>query len=101
MGYHTFSNIILRVIESRYRKSWERTLLFWTSVIAFSYFTAFMETLTISSFPYYSFRDKNMVYRLGSAFYGIYFLASFPLFYRMDEYVMTDAKKKRVVEPYN
>jgi cycloeucalenol cycloisomerase len=83
--YHTFSNILLRAIETRYEKSWNRTLLFWSTVFAFSYFTAFMETLTISSFPYYSFEDRNMAYKIGSAFYGIYFIVSFPVFYRLDE----------------
>jgi cycloeucalenol cycloisomerase len=62
-------------------------VFFWTAVCAFSYFTAFMETLTISSFPYYSFKDRFMAYTLGSAFYGIYFLVSFPVFYRLDEKV--------------
>ena len=51
-----------------------------------SYITAFMETLTISGFPYYEFEDRNMAYTIGSAFYGIYFLFSFPMFFRLDEY---------------
>jgi len=80
--YHTFSNILLRIIESRYAPSVQRSILFWATVISFSYFTAFIETLTISSFPYYSFRDRDLAYTLGSAFYGIYFLVSFPAFYR-------------------
>mmetsp|Transcript_35536 Transcript_35536/g.36208 ORF Transcript_35536/g.36208 Transcript_35536/m.36208 type:complete len:310 (+) Transcript_35536:84-1013(+) len=83
--YHTISNMILRKIESRYLPGYPRTLLFWTVVFAFSYFTAFMETFSISSFPYYSFDDRFMVYTVGSAFYGIYFIVSFPVFYRMDE----------------
>ena len=45
-----------------------------------------METLTISSFPYYSFEDRAKAYTLGSAFYGIYFLVSFPAFIRLDEF---------------
>jgi hypothetical protein len=43
---------------------------------------AFMETLTISAYPDYSFEDRDMAYKLGSAFYGIYFVVSFPMFYR-------------------
>eukprot|EP01036_Dinobryon_divergens_P046988 gene46988-62915_t len=73
--------MILRKIETRYAPGTARTVLFWSAVIAFSYFTAFMETLTISSFPYYSFEDRHMAYTVGSAFYGIYFLVSFPVFY--------------------
>jgi cycloeucalenol cycloisomerase len=87
--YHTFSNLFLRKIESRYAPSLMRTVFFWAVIVAFSYFTAFMETLTISSFPYYYFPPdvKASVYTKGSAFYGIYFLISFPTFYRLDEKV--------------
>lgn len=85
--YHTFSNMVLRKIESRFAMGWRRSLLFWAAVLGFSYFTAFMETLTISSFPDYSFKDRDMAYKVGSAFYGIYFIVSFPAFYRVDEVV--------------
>mmetsp|Transcript_27211 Transcript_27211/g.54517 ORF Transcript_27211/g.54517 Transcript_27211/m.54517 type:complete len:321 (-) Transcript_27211:98-1060(-) len=85
--YHTFSNLILRRIETRYLPGTARTVFFWAAVCVFSYFTAFMETLTISNFPYYSFQDRYMAYTLGSAFYGLYFLVSFPVFYRIDEKV--------------
>ena len=70
-------------------------------VFAFAYFTAFMETLTISSFPYYSFKDRNMAYSVGSAFYGIYFIVSFPVFYRIDEKVVLNNKVgEKNVPPY-
>lgn len=85
--YHTLSNMILRKIETTYEPSAYRTAFFWAAVFAFSYFTAFMETLTISSFPYYCFEDREMVFKIGSAFYGIYFIVSFPSFYRLDEKV--------------
>jgi cycloeucalenol cycloisomerase len=87
--YHTFSNIILRKIETTFRQSLVRSLLFWVTVFAFSYFTAFMETLTISAFPYYHFPPalKRDIYIKGSAFYGIYFIVSYPVFYRIDEKV--------------
>lgn len=83
--YHTLSNMMLRKIETTFKSSAYRTGFFWAIVLAFSYFTAFMETLTISSFPYYCFEDREMVYKIGSAFYGIYFIISFPSFYRLDE----------------
>ena len=38
-----------------------------------------METLTISHFPYYTFEDQAMAYTVGSAFYGLYFIVSFPV----------------------
>lgn len=44
-----------------------------------------METLTISSFPYYSFEDRDMAYTVGSAFYSIYFIVSFPAFFYFDQ----------------
>ena len=50
-----------------------------------AYFTAFAETLTISGFPYYTFADRGRAYTVGSAFYGLYFVVSFPAFLRVDE----------------
>ena len=31
-------------------------------------------------------QDRDMAYKIGSAFYGIYFIVSFPAFYRLDEF---------------
>ena len=85
--YHLFSNIMLRLVETAFAPSARRTLLFWAVVTVFAYFTAYMETLTISSYPDYSFEDRHAAYTLGSAFYGIYFLVSFPAFYYFDRNV--------------
>jgi cycloeucalenol cycloisomerase len=82
--YHFFSNALLRKVVTSYQDGVLRKMLFVGVVIVFSYFTAFMETLTISSYPYYSFEDRNMAYTVGSAFYGIYFLVSFPAFFYFD-----------------
>lgn len=87
VSYHTFSNMLLRKIETTYLPGRARSALYWAVVLAFSYFTAYMETLTISSFPDYSFKDRDMVYKLGSAYYALYFVVSFPVFYRVDERV--------------
>jgi cycloeucalenol cycloisomerase len=89
-SYHLFSNLLLRHIEMRYRPSALRTILFVSTIVVFSYLTAFLETLTISSYPYYTFQDRNMAYTIGSAFYGIYFLVSFPAFYFFDRSVDND-----------
>lgn len=83
-SYHLFSNLLLRKVITSYQPGGRRTTLFIAVVVVFSYFTAFMETLSISSYPYYSFEDRDMAYSLGSAFYGIYFLVSFPGFYMFD-----------------
>ena len=62
--------------------------MFWTVVVTFSYFTAVMGTFTISSFEHYGFHTNlRMIYTLGSCFYGVYFLVSYPVFYRIDEKV--------------
>jgi cycloeucalenol cycloisomerase len=76
--YHTLSNLLLRKIETSFRPTNQRAVFATACVLAFSYFTAFMETLTISAYPDYSFEDRNMAYTVGSAFYGIYFIVSFP-----------------------
>ena len=83
--YHVFSNAMLRKVLTTYQAGTMRTALFVGVVVVFSYFTAFMETLSISSFPYYRFEDRNMAYTVGSAFYGIYFLVSFPAFIYFDD----------------
>jgi cycloeucalenol cycloisomerase len=59
--YHVLSNIMLRTITTRYSPTYLRHALFLGAILCFAYFTAFMETLTISSFPYYSFEDRDMV----------------------------------------
>lgn len=78
--------MLLRRITTGYRRDAWRSIFLVCVVLALSYFTAFMETLTISSFPYYSFEDRTMAYKVGSAFYGIYFIVSFPAFFRLDEF---------------
>lgn len=83
-SYHFFSNAVLRRAETSFKPGFMRSLLFVSVIIVFSYFTAFLETLSISSYPYYSFEDRDMAYTVGSAFYGIYFLVSFPAFYFFD-----------------
>ena len=86
--YHaSIGNGILRYVDRSYERGWRKQLLFWFTVFFLSYLTAFMETLTISSFPYYSFEDRDMAYVWGSAFYGIYFIVSFPGFYYFDQQV--------------
>jgi cycloeucalenol cycloisomerase len=81
-------------VDKQYYGGWKRGLLFWYTVLFLSYFTAFMETLSISSFPYYSFDDRTMAYVWGSAFYGIYFIVSFPGFYYLDSDVDEKFGKK-------
>lgn len=83
--YHAFSNLMLRYVSTSYQKNISRSILFVSVVLCFSYFTAFMETLTISAYPDYSFEDRDMAYTVGSAFYAIYFIVSFPAFFQFDD----------------
>lgn len=85
MFYHVLSNAALRRIRTGYVDDARRFVFECVAVGAMAYTTAFMESLTICGFPYYSFSDRHMAYTLGSAFYGIYFLVSFPMFLRVDE----------------
>lgn len=85
MFYHVLSNAALRRIRTGYVDNAQRFVFECAAIGAMSYTTAFMESLTICGFPYYSFADRHMAYTLGSAFYGIYFLVSFPMFLRVDE----------------
>ena len=91
--YHAFSNALLRKVRTSFQAGLPRTVLYVGVVLVFSYFTAFMETLTISSFPYYSFEDRFMAYTIGSAFYGIYFIVSFPAFDAFDEEIDSESRK--------
>ncbi|KAJ3147554.1 Bifunctional protein GlmU [Geranomyces michiganensis] len=50
-----------------------------------SILTAFLETWTIKSFPYYTYPDQRAMLTTGSVFYAIYFVISFPCFARIDE----------------
>ncbi|CAM9182821.1 unnamed protein product [Discosporangium mesarthrocarpum] len=84
--YHTLSNMAIRKVVTKYEAGIGRSFALITLVGTMAYTTAFMETLTISGFPYYSFEDRNMAYIVGSAFYGIYFIVSFPMFYALDEW---------------
>ena len=39
-----------------------------------------------SQFPYYTIKDRFYMYTIGSVCYGIYFVVSFPMYYRLDEH---------------
>ncbi|GMH44375.1 hypothetical protein BSKO_12309 [Bryopsis sp. KO-2023] len=83
--YHAFSNVLIRRVRHMFQSNSAKNIS--TAVVVFlnAYFVAFMETLTISHFPYYSFVDRHKMYTVGSLFYAIYFFVSFPMFYRIEE----------------
>lgn len=77
--YHTLSTLLLRRIRGWGIIPW------WIVILVMSYITAFMETWTIERFPYYAFVDRDAMYFIGNGFYALYFVVSFPMYYRMDE----------------
>jgi len=89
MSYHAFTSAILRRCWTGdfYLKSTRfiQILISISIVFLLAYITAFLETFSIASVPYYHFEDRNIMYLVGSAFYGIYFYVSFPMFYLLDE----------------
>eukprot|EP00752_Nemacystus_decipiens_P006629 g5960.t1 len=93
--YHALSNMAIRKVVTSFEANVARTATLVVLVGVMSYATAFTETLTISGFPYYAFKDRDMAYVVGSAFYGIYFIVSFPMFYAFDEWPQQDAHAGR------
>ena len=87
--YHTFTTIALRRFWSGgwYARAGRvaRCVSSCALVASLAYFTAFMETWTISSFPYYTIRNRPWMYKVGSVFYGLYFIVSFPMYFRLGE----------------
>eukprot|EP00775_Hariotina_reticulata_P005208 gene5208-5446_t len=85
--YHAVSNLLLRRVDTHLAHAplRIRKLAHALAVFLLAYFTAYMETLTISHFPYYTFVDRSKMYSVGSLFYALYFFVSFPLFMRLDE----------------
>ncbi|CAI5475405.1 unnamed protein product [Closterium sp. Yama58-4] len=53
-------------------------------LLTHAYF-CFYHTATIANFEYYTFVDKAAMYRVGTLFYALYFVVSFPFFFRIDE----------------
>jgi cycloeucalenol cycloisomerase len=86
LTYHTSAVVVLRRIRSTELRG--MFIIFPIMVFAVGYFWAWMETramanpLIAESF-YYEKMDIMLAY--GSAVYAIYFVASFPIFYFLDE----------------
>ncbi|XP_010912832.3 cycloeucalenol cycloisomerase isoform X1 [Elaeis guineensis] len=85
--YHMMSNITLRRLRHSiaHLPRLNRLVIEAAWILALSYFIAYLETLGISNFPYYEFVDRASMYKIGSLFYAIFFVVSFPMFSRVDE----------------
>lgn len=87
MTYHASANIVLRRLRN-FNLPATTWLLFPLFVFGIGYFWAFMETtamanpLMATSFYY---EKMDMMQKYGSAIYATYFIASFPIYYFLDE----------------
>ena len=85
MSYHILVTPLLRATKSLFQTAPLQSLSLAVVVCVIAILTAFAETLTISSFPYYTYPDFYQMLTKGSVFYGTYFVVTFPWFYRLDE----------------
>lgn len=95
MLYHAMTNMALRRwytshTYARLPSGFGRRVGTGLLVLLMAWLTAFMETFTISAFPYYHIANREYMYTVGSIVYGLYFIVSFPMFYRMGSYADSD-----------
>lgn len=64
--YHTLSTIALRFVTNATKQyaPLVRNIIYIVVVLLLSYLTAFLETLSIAQFPYYSFPDRAAMYKV-------------------------------------
>ncbi len=86
MTYHTTAVIVLRRIRTS--RLPVGTFLWPVLVLVVAYFWAWMETKSMAN-PWieaqFHYRNVERMLAYGSAFYALYFVASFPIFYHLDE----------------
>ena len=73
------------VIITKILRTFSNRLVIIIPVIILAIVTAFMETFTISNFPYYTYPDYHMMITTGSLFYSIFLSVTFLIFYHIDE----------------
>ncbi|KAL0488995.1 cycloeucalenol cycloisomerase [Acrasis kona] len=89
--YHSLTNYAQRIFYYYFPKNtWTRFFLLCVLIFVMSWVTAFMETFTIQNFPYYTHKNKSLMYTVGSVVYAIYFIVSFPMYLRVDENIAED-----------
>jgi len=86
MTYHATANIALRKLRSlRLPAMW---LMFPVFVFVIGYFWAWMETAAMANpamAASFYYRKMELMLAYGSAIYATYFIASFPIYYFLDE----------------
>ena len=90
--YHVLATKLLRCFRAHVSRNKFARLLF---LCGLSYSIAWMETYTISSFPYYTYPNLSDMLTYGSLFYALFLAISVPLFARIDE--EEEWEMKRVV----
>ncbi len=89
LTYHILVTPCIRAVKSVFGSISQSRALQLAAMTLFVVFiailTAFAETLTVSSFPYYTYPDRSAMLTKGSVFYATYFVVTFPWFFRMDE----------------
>eukprot|EP00026_Physarum_polycephalum_P003552 Phypoly_transcript_03565.p1 GENE.Phypoly_transcript_03565~~Phypoly_transcript_03565.p1 ORF type:complete len:322 (+),score=42.13 Phypoly_transcript_03565:311-1276(+) len=85
ISYHSATTPILRRFWTATRPGLIRTVGSILLVLVLAYITAFMEAWTLEKVPYYHIEDRRQMYLVGSTFYMLYFIISFPMFTRIDE----------------
>ena len=86
LTYHILIGPFLRVVRGAL--DWSATVRcagMAAVVLLLAVLTAAAETWTISSFPYYTYPDLYSMMTTGSVFYGLFFVVTFPMFFRLDE----------------
>lgn len=86
LTYHTTAVIVLRRIRTSQIPM--GAFLWPVLLLVVAYFWAWMETKTMAN-PWiasqFYYKDMDRMLRYGSLFYSLYFVASFPIFYQIDE----------------
>ena len=87
LSYHTLVSSLLRIVLGIFARApvMLRYLAGSVFVVSLAVLTAFGETWTISGFPHYTYPDLHTMLTYGSVFYAIFFIVSFPLFFRLDQ----------------
>lgn len=86
LSYHTLVSSLLRIVIGIFART--PVILRWmvgaVFIVSLSILTAFGETWTVSGFPHYAYPDLHAMLTYGSVFYALFFIVSFPLFFRLD-----------------
>ncbi len=85
MTYHVLVSPFLRVVKARLQEYKLKSCLFAAVIVCVAFSTAFIETWTISGFPYYTYPDFYSMLTKGSLFYSIFFMVTYPWFFQIDE----------------